>query len=155
MQPCQYIPCHAGDPMCQNGRSCYGGMCDCAPLYNGTSCENGASQNSVILNNCVSFCSVFVWTCTAPSHPSLPFPSLLSPSPHVPQPLVYHVVTGSASMVAAVALEDVNVWTRTPETIASTRTVSWASPSVTPGCMRMAPRTVYMRTSFPQVTPLA
>ena len=75
--------------MCQNGRSCYGGMCDCAPLYNGTSCENGASQNSVILNKCMSFCGVFVWTCIAPFLLSLPLPSPPSPSPLSPSSLPF------------------------------------------------------------------
>ena len=127
------MPCHTGDPVCQNGRRCYGGVCDCGPLYNGTTCDNGASQFIVTWNFTRLFCGVLVLYAHLVPH-LLPHPSP-SPSPLPPQLLVNHVAPSTASMVGAVLLEVVNVWTPTLGITASTGTVSWARPSTTAVCM--------------------
>ena len=120
-----------GDPVCQNNRSCYGGSCDCGSLYNGTYCENGASRNPVILDiSCMSL----LWRVCMHMH-VCPFP---------PQLLVYRVGTSTASMVALVSVEHVNVWAHTLGHTASTETVSWSSASATTKCIQMAPCTMHI-----------
>ena len=135
--------------MCQNGRRCYGGVCDCGPLYNGTTCENG---KNLLLLETLRISSVVFLYCMHILYPTF-FPTPPPPPPPLPpQLLVNHVATSTASMVGAALLEVVNVRTPTLGITASTGTVSWARPSTTAVCMcvDVTIHTVHMCPCFPR-----